>query len=92
MFPDAAPSADASLSENLFSDSVSPDALQSLKEDARTCLGDAFYLRLEDVENIYCRAKAEDDGGGAAQRQQQQFARFLDVVIRRLKRLTSLHL
>ncbi len=70
---------DASLSGSLFPDSVSSESLQSLREDVRVCFGDAFYLRLEDAEKVL-RGSAEDE-----------FATFFDVVIRRLKRITSLH-
>ncbi len=77
-------SADMTLSGDALSESLSLDALQSLKEDVRACFTDAFYLRLEDVEQLY-----KDRGN--RQQQQQQLDRFLDVIIRRLRRITSIH-
>ncbi len=78
-FSDEAINSDMNVSCSLFPEAVSLDTLQSLREDVRVCFNDAFYLKLEDVEKVY------------SQRRDAQFARFFDVIIRRLKRLTSLH-
>jgi hypothetical protein len=65
-----------------YRDTLPADTAQRLKEDARTCLDDDFYLILEDVDRVCLSKRKSTDKG---------YARFLDVVIRRLKRLTSLH-
>jgi len=63
----------------LLGDSIRVEALQTLKEDVKSCFNGAFYLKLEEVETVY------------SQKRDPKFARFFDVIIRRLKRLTSVH-
>ncbi len=68
------------LTNVLFQDAVVPvEAVRTLKEETRSCFSESFYVKLEDVEKIY------------SQPREGNFDRFLDVVIRRLKRISSVH-
>jgi len=61
----------------VLGDALRPETLQTLKDDARACFNGAFFMRLEEAE-----ASILGDGGKS---------KFFDVVIRRLKRVTSIH-
>lgn len=59
-------------------DFLSPDVIQKLKHDIRTSFGDVFFALLEDVVKVE-RNKTRNTSF------------FLDVMSRRLKRISSLH-
>ena len=63
----------------LEENTLSVESLERLKEEVRSCFSEAFYARLEDAERISNAGNSES------------YARFLDVLIRRLRRLSSLH-
>lgn len=59
--------------------SLSLEAVETLKAETVSCFNDALFIKLQDVEQIYGKKKNFADAAG-----------ILEVLIRRLKRLTTL--
>lgn len=58
--------------------SMSRASLQKLKDEIRTCFNESLFYQIEDVNSIIGKSSPD-------------VASFLEIMIRRLKRLASLH-